>query len=92
VKIFIEEHVPTPPNGEIKCYFHNFYPCSYLSWTEVIPGGTEPSRTIIILSMPTNIDFRKSAIPFTITTEGGISTLTANLGKVDEGFIIDKVV
>jgi hypothetical protein len=42
--------------------------------------------------MPTNIDFRKSAIPFTITTEGGISTLTGNLGKADEGFIIDKVV
>jgi len=82
IKIYIENHVPLHTDGELKCYFHNYYPCSFVSW-EVDTSGY-PTRTKIVLKTPTNIDFRRSNIPLTITTEGGIGN--------DEGFTIDPVI
>ena len=91
MKIFIEQHVPLNTDGQIKCYFHNYYPCKFLTWT--VDTGSLPTRTTIIVKTPTNIDFRLSAIPFTITTEGGpTQVMNDGVAHQDEGFTIDPVV
>ena len=35
MKIYIEEHVDINPNGKIKCYFHDYYPCTFLKWQKI---------------------------------------------------------
>jgi len=82
IKIYIENHVDLNTDGDIKCYFHNYYPCSFISWTVDTTSGT--TRTKIIIKTPSNIDFRRSNIPLTITTEGALGN--------DEGFVIDPVI
>jgi hypothetical protein len=39
IKIYIEEMVPINDDGQMKCYFHNYYPCSYITWTTNDPGA-----------------------------------------------------
>jgi hypothetical protein len=56
IKIYIEEHIPLNTQGHLKCYFHDYYPCSFVTWT-ALDGIGPPTRTIIILKTPTNIDF-----------------------------------